>query len=210
MKRPLGRVAVAVGAGTAALGIAVVPASANPSTVWTVSPPAAGFTAVNSGNITMTFNIPVTCTASSASGTLTGGNGNPAKVGSVGAVTIGTITSPCSTILGNITITATTPWSIVAQDYDPSTGVTTGHVGDISAKAVLGACFFTVAGKASSSYDNSTGVLAVNSVPGELTVASATNCGTLVTTSTKPTFKGDYLVKVKGTSTVPKITGSHP
>ncbi|MEU6477733.1 hypothetical protein ABZ858_12720 [Streptomyces sp. NPDC047017] len=210
MKRSLGRAAVAVGAGAAAAGIAVAPAAANPSTVWTVSPSPAGFTAVNSGNVVLVTGVPMTCTASGASGTLTGGSGNPAEVGSIRAATIGTGTSPCSSLLGNFTITPSTPWSVVAQDHHPSTGVTTGYVDDINARVSVGACVFTMAGKASSSYTNSTGVLSVANAPGELTVTWASNCGTLITTATKPTFKGNYTVRVTGTDTIPTITGTNP
>ncbi|NEA47246.1 hypothetical protein [Streptomyces sp. SID10815] len=210
MKKTLRTLAVVAGAGAAAFGIAVAPASANASTVWTVNPSPANFTATNSGNILLTANIPMTCTTSSASGTMASATGNPATVASISAINFGTASSPCTSLLGNVTTVATTPWTIVAKDYNPSTGVTTGYVSNISAKVSAGACVFNVSGKASGTYTNSTGTLAVNSVSGELVVTSATNCGTVVTTSTKPTFKGNYLVKVKGTSTIPTIVGSNP
>ncbi|GAA4785632.1 hypothetical protein GCM10023220_06740 [Streptomyces ziwulingensis] len=136
--------------------------------------------------------------------------GNPATVASINAINFGTSASPCSSVLGNVTTIATTPWTVVAQDYTAATGVTKGYVGNVSAKVTAGACVFTVTGKATATYTNSTGILAVASVSGDLAVTSATGCGTVVTTATKPTFKGNYAVKVTGTTTIPKIVGSNP
>ncbi|MEU4658338.1 hypothetical protein AB0G32_31145 [Streptomyces sp. NPDC023723] len=210
MKKPLTRIAVVAGAGAAAFAMAVAPASAVPSTVWTVTPSPANFTATNVGNIVLTANIPMTCTTSSASGTMASATGNPATVANINAINFGTSGAPCTSILGNITTTSITPWTVVAQDYTASTGVTKGYVGNVKANVTAGACAFTVQGKASATYTNSTGVLAVNSVSGELSVTAASGCGTLVTTATKPTFKGNYAVKVTGTSTIPTIVGSNP
>ncbi|MFD7710753.1 hypothetical protein ACFV6E_37870 [Streptomyces sp. NPDC059785] len=210
MKKPLTRIAVVAGAGAAAFAMAVAPASAVPSTVWTVTPSPANFTATNVGNIVLTANIPMTCTTSTATGTMASTTGNPATVAQINAINFGTSASPCTSVLGNVTTTPTTPWTVVATDYNSSTGVTTGYIGGVNAKVTAGACVFTVTGKATGTYTNSTGILAVNSVSGDLTVASASGCGTVVTTSTKPTFKGNYKVVVTGTSTIPTIVGSNP
>ncbi|MDT0611809.1 hypothetical protein [Streptomyces lancefieldiae] len=210
MKKPIRRIAVVAGAGAAAFGMAVAPASAVPSTIWTVTPSPASFTATNVGNIVLTANIPMTCTTSSASGTMASATGNPAAVASINAINFGTSAQPCTSVLGNVTTTAVTPWSVVAQDYTAATGVTKGYVGNVKAKVSAGACVFTVEGTAAATYTNSTGTLAVNSVSGQLVVTSASGCGTVVTTATKPTFKGNYAVKVTGTSTIPQIVGSNP
>ncbi|MGP2437257.1 hypothetical protein [Streptomyces sp. JW3] len=210
MKKPLTRIAVVVGAGAAAFAMAVAPASAVPSTVWTVTPSPANFTANNSGNIILTANIPMTCTTSTATGTLNSATGNPATVASINAINFGTSASPCTSVLGNVTTVATTPWTVVAQDYTASTGVTKGYIGNVKAKVTAGACAFTVEGKATGTYTNSTGVLAVNSVSGDLAVTSVSGCGTVVTTATKPTFKGNYPVKITGTTTIPQIVGTNP
>ncbi|MFJ4830835.1 hypothetical protein ACIP79_13095 [Streptomyces sp. NPDC088747] len=210
MKKSLKRTAVIAGTAAAAFGLAIGPSSAVPSTVWTVNPTPASFTATNSGNIVLTANIPMTCTTSSASGTMASATGNPATVASISAINFGTSGAPCTSVLGNVTTVATTPWTVVAQDYTAGTGVTKGYVGNVNATITVGACVFKVVGKASATYTNSTGILAVNSVSGELTVTTATGCGTVVTTSTKPTFKGNYAVKVRGTTTIPTIVGSNP
>ncbi|MFC8969578.1 hypothetical protein [Streptomyces sp. NPDC057094] len=210
MKKSLKRTAVIAGAAAAAFGLAIGPSSAVPSTVWTVNPTPSSFTATNSGNIVLTANIPMTCTTSSASGTMASATGNPATVASISAINFGTSGAPCTSVLGNVTTVATTPWTVVAQDYTAATGVTKGYIGNVNATITVGACVFKVVGKASATYTNSTGILAVNSVSGELTVTTATGCGTVVTTSTKPTFKGNYAVKVKNTTTIPTIVGSNP
>ncbi len=211
MKQTTRRCTVVAGAAAAAFGLAVGTASAVPSTTWTVTP-TGSYTATNVGNIVLTANIPMTCTTSGASGTMSNATGNPAQVATIDAINFGTAASPCTSVLGNVTTVAVTPWTIMAQDYTASTGVTKGYVGNIKANVTAGACKFTVTGKASGTYTNSTGVLAVNSVAGELVVASnpaPANCGTVVTTSTKPTFRGNYAVKSSNGS-IPKIVGTNP
>ncbi|MFE2281078.1 hypothetical protein ACFXAE_28395 [Streptomyces sp. NPDC059454] len=208
MKKTLRRTAVVAGAATAALGLALSPASAVPSTVWTVTP-AGNYTATNSGNIVLTATIPMTCTTSGASGTMASNTGNPAQVATINAINFGTSTTPCTSVLGNVTTVAVTPWTVVAQDYTASTGVTKGYVGNVTANVTAGVCKFTVKGKASSTYTNSTGILAVNSVAGELTVSNPVNCGTVITTATKPLFRGNYAIKASN-GTIPKIVGTNP
>ncbi|MFI8202353.1 hypothetical protein [Streptomyces sp. NPDC085937] len=210
MQNYLKRSAVAACAAAAALALTAGTASAAPSTVWTVSPSPAAFTAVNVGNIVLTATIPMTCTASNASGTMASTTGNPATVAAINTMAFGTSGAPCTSVLGNVTTVAVTPWDVVATDYTASTGVTKGYIGNVKANVSAGVCKFTVSGKASATYTNSTGVLAVSSVAGELTVTNPVNCGAIVTTSTKPTFKGNYAVKVAGTTTIPTIVGSNP
>ncbi|MER7489550.1 hypothetical protein ABTY20_27355 [Streptomyces sp. NPDC126497] len=208
MNKTLRRTAVVAGAATAAFGLTLSPASAVPSTVWTVTP-TGSYTATNSGNIVLTATIPMTCTTSGASGSMASATGNPAQVATIGAINFGTSATPCTSVLGNVTTVAVTPWTVVAQDYTASTGVTKGYVGNVTANVTAGVCKFTVKGKASATYTNSTGVLAVNSVAGELTVSNPVNCGTIITTATKPLFKGNYVIKASN-GAIPKIVGTNP
>ncbi|GGZ32903.1 hypothetical protein [Streptomyces poonensis] len=203
----LGRAAVAAGTAVAAFGLTVGSAAAVPSTVWTVTPTGT-CTATNSGNLVLVVGTPMTCTKSTASGTVSNAVGNPAPVATLNDVAIGTAASPCTSVIGNFTITPKLPWVFRAADHNPSTGVTTGWVDQIQATLSAGACEFTVAGKASATYTDSTGILAVNSVAGELAVSSSpapVNCGALVTTATKPTFKGNYQLSGRF-----QIVGSQP
>ncbi|MGW9378710.1 hypothetical protein ACWHAO_11840 [Streptomyces albidoflavus] len=211
MQKSLRKTALVAGAATAAIGLAAGSASAVPSTVWTVTPSPANFTATNSGNIVLTVNgIPMTCTTSGASGTMQSATGNPATVANINAINFGASGSPCTSVLGNVTTVATVPWTVMAADYNSTTGVTTGYVGNVDATVKVGACTFRVTGKASGTYTNSTGALAVNSAANDLTVVSATSCGAAVPVGAKPTFKGTYLVKQTGTNVIPKIVGSNP
>ncbi|MFF0429018.1 hypothetical protein ACFYUJ_32075 [Streptomyces sp. NPDC004520] len=209
MKKSLRNLAVVAGGASAAFALAVSPASAVASTVWTVSPSPASITAVNSGNVVLSVNgIAMTCTKSNGAGVGQSATGNPATIGNINSMAFGATGAPCTSVLGNVNATAVTPWTIVAQDYTAATGVTKGYVGNVKANVSVGACNFTVTGQASGTYTNSTGALAVNSVAGELTVVSSSGCGAAVPVGAKPTFKGTYLFKV-GT-TIPTIVGSNP
>ncbi|MFF0476345.1 hypothetical protein [Streptomyces sp. NPDC004284] len=209
MKKSLRNLAVVAGGASAAFALAVSPASAVPSTVWTVSPSPASITAVNSGNVVLSVNgIAMTCTKSNGAGVGQSATGNPATIGNINSMAFGATGAPCTSVLGNVNATAVTPWTIVAQDYTAATGVTKGYVGNVKANVSVGGCNFTVTGQASGTYTNSTGALAVNSVAGELTVVSSSGCGSAVPVGAKPTFKGTYLFKV-GT-TIPTIVGSNP
>ncbi|AZM77884.1 hypothetical protein D1J63_25365 [Streptomyces sp. KPB2] len=210
MKKSIRRSALVVCAAASALGLAAAPSSAAPSTVWTVTPSPANFQATNVGNIVLTATIPMTCTVSNAAGTMASTTGNPGDVADITTMNFGASGSPCTSVLGNVTTTSVTPWDVVAVDYDAATGVTKGYVGNVKANVIAGACKFTVTGKASGTYTNSTGVLAISSTAGELVVTNPVNCGAIVTTATKPTFKGNYAVKVAGSSVIPTIVGSNP
>ncbi|MFD6346447.1 hypothetical protein ACH4MA_27315 [Streptomyces roseolus] len=207
MKKPIRNIAVVAGAASAAFALTLSPATAAPSTVWTVSPNPANITAVNSGNIVLSVNgLAMTCTKSNGAGTGASTTGNPATVGKINSIAFGASGAPCTSVLGPVTTVPTTPWTIVAQDY--TAGVTKGYVGNVNAKVTVGACVFRVTGKASATYTNSTGALAVNSLAGELTVVESAGCGAAVPLGAKPTFKGTYLFKV-GTA-IPTIVGSNP
>ncbi|NEB22505.1 hypothetical protein [Streptomyces coelicoflavus] len=210
MKKSMRRSALVVCAAASALGLAAAPSMAAPSTVWTVNPSPANFQATNVGNIVLTATIPMTCTVSNAAGSMASAAGNPGDVADITTMNFGASGSPCTSVLGNVTTTSVTPWDVVGVDYTASTGVTKGYVGNVKANVTAGACKFTVTGKASGTYTNSTGILAINSTAGELVVTNPVNCGAIVTTATKPTFKGNYAVKVAGSSVIPTIVGSNP
>ncbi|MGA4982218.1 hypothetical protein [Streptomyces sp. GESEQ-13] len=206
MQKTFRKTAVVAGAAAAAFGLTLSPASAAPSTTWTVTP-SGSYTATNAGNIVLTATIPMTCTTSGASGTMASATGNPAQVAAINAINFGTASTPCTSVLGTVTTVAVTPWTVVAQDY--TAGVTKGYIGNVTANVTAGVCKFTVTGKASATYTNSTGVLAVNSVAGELSVTNPVNCGTVITTATKPLFKGNYAIKASN-GAIPTIIGTNP
>ena len=198
MKKSIRRSALVVCAAASALGLAAAPSSAAPSTVWTVTPSPANFQATNVGNIVLTATIPMTCTVSNAAGTMASTTGNPGDVADITTMNFGASGSPCTNEL------------VSSDAVFCATGVTKGYVGNVKANVTAGACKFTVTGKASGTYTNSTGILAINSTAGELTVSNPVNCGAIVTTATKPTFKGNYAVTVASTGAIPTIVGSNP
>ncbi|AYL40379.1 hypothetical protein CNQ36_33760 (plasmid) [Streptomyces fungicidicus] len=210
MKRPLRRKTLMATTTCLAFGLAVVPATANPSTSWTANPNPAAISGVNSGPTSLTAGVPLVCTQSSLQGSMFSAVGNPATVATLGTLTFGSTTSPCQSVLGGATFTPTAPWRFVAQDHNPATGVTTGYLEGVQLSVAVSFCRFTTAGKASATYRSSTGVFSVNSVPGELAVTGALGCGTTITTSTLPVLKGNFLIKILGTSTAPTLTGSNP
>ncbi|MFD8206677.1 hypothetical protein ACFV2S_09775 [Streptomyces sp. NPDC059695] len=211
MKKPTAKLATAAGAAAASAVLAAVPATASPSTVWTVSGSPAAVSATGTGHVTLVLNgFIMTCSKSTASGTLRSATGNPAAVGSLTSVVFGAPGTPCTSVLGSPSMPASAPWSVVAHDYGASTSTTTGHLGGVDFRTTLGACVFRVRGDASVTYANATGKLAVASTDGELTVVESVNCGDLAPLGARPTLRGDYLVRAAGTGSVPTVVGSHP
>ncbi|MEO3850345.1 hypothetical protein ABGB09_22455 [Streptomyces sp. B8F3] len=196
----------AVGAAVAVSSIAIAagPASAVPSTVWTVGPNSPqAFNAVSSSTKLELNGILLTCTNSTASGTLSNKTGNPAAVGNITAVAF----NNCTTPFGPLTVDPVEPWSLNAADYNA--GVTQGNVGNITAKLAVLACTFDVVGKASGNYSNTTGKLTVDSVVGDLTVQNSVNCGAIAQNGDKPSFDSVYDVTIPGGGH-PTIVGSNP
>ncbi|MFJ5934802.1 hypothetical protein [Streptomyces sp. NPDC093071] len=211
MKKPTGKLAVTAGAVTSALVLTAAPASAAPSTVWTVGPSPVGVSLSNGANIVMSVNgIAWTCTKSTATAALRSATGNPATVGTVGSLSFAAAGAPCSSVLGNITLVPATPWTFVAQDHTAATGVTKGHLGDVDMKLTVGATVFRVRGKASATYTNATGKLSVDSFAGELPIVESLNGGSAFPVGAGLLLKADYLVKKTGTTVVPTIVGSQP
>ncbi|NED07192.1 hypothetical protein G3I55_36760, partial [Streptomyces sp. SID6648] len=66
--------------------------------------------------------------------------GNPGDVADITTMNFGSSTSPCTSVLGNVTTTSVVPWDVIAVDYNASTGVTTGYVGNVKANVTAGAC----------------------------------------------------------------------
>ncbi|MFJ4868177.1 hypothetical protein [Streptomyces sp. NPDC088757] len=211
MKKSTGKLGVTAGVVASALVLTAAPASAAPSTVWTVGPSPVGVSLTNGANIVMSVNgITWTCTKSAATATLRSATGNPATVGTIGSIAFAAAGAPCSSVLGNITLTPTTPWTFVAQDHTAGTGVTKGYVGDIGMKLTIGATVFRVRGRASATYTNSTGRLVVDNTATELPITESINGGTAFPVGAGLLIKATYLVKKTGTTTVPTIVGSNP
>ncbi|MEU8762366.1 hypothetical protein [Streptomyces sp. NPDC048659] len=209
MKMPTGRrSALAALAAVAALVLTAAPASAVPSTVWTVTPSPAVIAATNSANVTVNVlgNI-ATCAKSGFTATLHSATGNPAQVGSFGGLTFGTAATPCTGVLGPISVTGTAPWVFVAQDYTAATGVTKGYV-DTMDLTVSGGIVIRAQGRAPASYTNATGRLVIDGTAGQL----------LITQTNSPAFpvggsvivKATYQLRVAGSGAIATIVGTAP
>ncbi|MFE5732128.1 hypothetical protein ACFQ7A_14635 [Streptomyces sp. NPDC056528] len=216
MKKSTRKLGVVAGAAAAAFVLAAAPASAAPSTVWTVNPSPVGFSAANSANAVVLIElaegngIAVVCSKSALSGSLRSTTGNPATVGTLDAVAFGAPGAPCSSLLGAMSFVATTPWTLVARDYDASTGVTGGHLGDVDIRVTWAACVFRARGTIPATYTNATGRLSADGTAGGLTVVSQSHCGDAAPVGAGLVVKADYLLKKTGTTTVPTIVGSRP
>ncbi|MFD5107740.1 hypothetical protein [Streptomyces cinereoruber] len=211
MKKPTGKPTLIAGAVVSALVLTAAPASAAPSTAWTVGPSPVGVSLSNGANVVMNVNgIAWTCTKSTASATWRSATGNPASIGTFGSVSFAAAGAPCSSVLGNITLIPTTPWTFVAQDHTAATGVTKGYIGDIDMKLTVGATVLRVRGKASATYTNATGRLVVDNTAAELPIVESLNGGAAFPVGAGLVIKAGYLVKKTGTAVVPTIIGSNP
>ena len=93
----------------------------------------------------------IACTSSSMSGSLKPGHQLPAAgIGSISSVSLQTCTAPGG---GNITVatsaSASHPWLLNAQSWDPATTVTTATISGITASVSGSGCSATVAGPSS-------------------------------------------------------------
>ncbi|UYM25431.1 hypothetical protein NQP46_26980 [Streptomyces albus] len=210
MQKSLRKIALVAGAATAAIGLAAGTASAVPSTVWTVTPSPANFTATNSGNIVLSVNgIPMTCTTSGASGTMQSATGNPATVANINAINFG----------------AAAPVHQRPRQRDHRRD----HPVDRRGRRLQRHHRSHHGPRRQRRRHRDRRRLQVprhrqgeqhlhqlHRRPGgqqrrrRPTVVSATSCGAAVPVGAKPTFKGTYLVKQAGSSVIPKIVGSNP
>ncbi|MFF9148040.1 hypothetical protein ACF1BN_24625 [Streptomyces sp. NPDC014861] len=217
MKKPLTQLAAVAAAAAAALALTAAPASAVPSTVWTVTPNPANITAVNSGNAVLMIElvkgngIAVTCSRTALSGGLRNATGNPATVGAVDTLALGAPGAPCTSVLGRVTFApAALPWPVVAEDHHTSTGTTRGHLAGVDLRGTMGACVFRVRGRLPLTHTNATGGLTLASATGDLTVVSQNGCGDAAPVGAGLILRADHLVKATGTALAPTIVGSHP
>ncbi|MFJ4907955.1 hypothetical protein ACIQCR_21895 [Streptomyces sp. NPDC093249] len=209
MKKPVAPLSLSAWAATAALLLTAAPASAAPSTVWTVTPSPVAVSATNVGNVGMNLNgLPMNCPKSTASMLLASTTGNPAVLGNVSALTFGAPGAPCSSQVP-LVVTPTGPWKFVARDHDATTGVTSGYVDDIDIGLNVAYLVLRVRGRSSATFSNATGRLTLSSVTGELPVTQTNDAGA-VPVGSSLFLKATYQTRVSGSSLLPKIVGTNP
>lgn len=211
MKKPTGRrSALAALAAVAALVLTVTPASAVPSTVWTVTPSPALVAGTNSTNVAMSANVNAwNCAKSAFTATLHSATGNPAQVGTFGSFTFGTASTPCTGVLGPVSVTATTPWTFTAQDHTAAAGVTKGYVDTIDLTVSGGSLSFRARGKASATYTNATGRLVIDGTAGQLLITQSTD-GAVFPVGGSVIVKAAYQLKLAGGGAIATIVGTAP
>ncbi|MER7201128.1 hypothetical protein CG723_04840 [Streptomyces sp. CB01635] len=214
MKSPLKKTALVVAAAGAALGLAAAPSSAA-STNWAVGPNSPETVTATSSNVLLGVNgIDMTCTYADATAALQSATGNPAQVGTIAPANFGRSGEPCTSILGNVTTTTTTPWRLwVEGDYDAATGTSPGFIDNIKATVTVATCSFDVTGTAHGSYKNggtgTAGKLTVATNATELTTSNVSaGCAGIISNGDHPSFNGVYDVVVSGTSNGATIVGS--
>ncbi len=199
---------ILLAAGAAATMVALSAAPAFAATTWTVKP--GGAITAKAGKTTLKdpkTGTTLTCTSSSAKGSLKSGKGlSGFGIGKISALSFSGCTGP----LG-ITFTVKTsafPWHLNALSY--SSGVTTGTITHIHAKLsgpsctaiVDGTGAFKDNGKVKVKYVNGTGKLKVTG-GGNLHIYKVNGCAGLIHSGDPSSFVGVYAVSPKQTITSP-------
>ena len=197
-------------AGTLALsaGAAGAATNARVAATWTVKPGGAitGKAGTTTLKDTKTGSV-LTCTSSSASGTVKKGSGlSGTGIASISALTFSNCTGP----LGLKFTVKTThfPWKLNAKSY--SSGVTTGTITGIHAILTGPSCSAVVDGTGASAnngmvtakYSNGTGKLTTTGA-GNLHIYNVQGCAGLIGSGDGSSFKGSYAISPKQTITSP-------
>ncbi|MET7509414.1 hypothetical protein [Streptomyces albidoflavus] len=192
----------------AALCLAAVTPASGAEPGWAVGPVSpAAFTAQNEGNFVRSLNqLPETCTHVTMSGSLSSTNAATSPVGAVTAAAYAAPGKPCTSVMGNIVRSPQPGWKLVAEKYDPATGVTSGRITDYVERSIVGATRWTTAGEIPWTYENNTGRWKLNASGTDLTVVASQYAGAWLPVGSSIGLKGTLLLKIPGTSTPPTIT----
>lgn len=183
------RIVVVTAVGGAAMGLAVLPASATAQATWTVSNGGA-FTghAVNP-----TLDVPaatLSCDSADAAGTVQSGSGlNGAGIGSISSLGF----TNCSVAGINFTVTTSAlPWALNVTNVNAShPNQVDGTITGVSAHISGSGCTADFRGDVSGYYDNTTHSLVVNG--GNLTASNA-NCLGIINNGDPATFNASFAV----------------
>jgi hypothetical protein len=172
----------------AATAIAAVGASS--ASAYTVTG-GSNFTAA-AGTTTLTDNstgAALTCTSSSASGTVASG------APTVGSITTLSFSNPCSGPLGiSFSVTPNSlPYSIVGDSPTTSGGVTAGHIGGVNAALSGFLCSAIVTGSAPGNYANVTHKLTLTSGT-TLNISGVSGCFSLLNNGDTASYTTAYTV----------------
>jgi hypothetical protein len=180
----------ALAATVATTAIAAIGASSASAYTITGGPNFTGASANNTVLNDTTTGSALTCTSSSAGGTVNTGTGVGPTLGSISSLSFASCTGPL-----NITFTVTAnslPYPLVGTGATVS-GVTPGQVTGVNARLSGPLCSATVTGTAAGSYSNTTRRLTLSGSP-TLTISNVSGCFGLLNNGDTASFAATYNV----------------
>ena len=202
IRKHAGGALIVVAAAAAAIGLGATTALATSASL-TVKVTGGGSYTATSSNTTLSDNgVSVTCTSSTASGTI------PTKTYSNATtpVTVGTSAklsfSGCTGPLGAVTVKVNSlPYKVQADSKTNSKGQTAGMVAGANTSVTMTGCSFKVTGSAPGFYTNNGHTLTLTPTPpvkllnkAQLTVSGVNGCAGLVSNGDHPAYKATYKV----------------
>ena len=200
MRKRIGKILMM---GTAAALVIGFSASSALAATLTVKVTNGGTYTASATSTVLTDNgVSVTCTGSTASGSIPTKTYTsatvPVKVGTTAKLAFTGCTGP----LGAVTVTVNRlPYSVNVDSKTNTKGQTDGFIGGVNTKVSMTGCSFNVTGSAPGFYTNSTHKLTLTpALPtkplktAQLTISGVNGCAGLVNNGDHPTYKSTYTV----------------
>jgi hypothetical protein len=213
MRTRLGSALLGAAAAAAAVAcLATSPALAGPTVAaasWTVTP--GGAVTGAAGTTTLadsTTGTSLSCSSSSATGTLVSGSGQASPLGSITGITFNNCTGPLGI---SFSASVTGPFPLNGKSYNATTGVTTGSITNIHGALSGPLCSASVDGTSATAnngtvkarYKNSSHKLTVLTTGGTLHIYNVSGCFGLINSGDSATFSGVYVISPNQTITSP-------
>jgi hypothetical protein len=205
MRKGIGRILFTGAAAALAIGFGASSALATTATLNVTVTKGGAYTATSTSTVLTDNGVSVTCTGSSATGsiptkTYTGAT-SPVRVGNSKTLSFTGCTGP----LGPVTVVVNKlPYPVKVDSTTNSSGETDGLVTGVNTSVSMTGCTFTVTGSAPGYYTNSTHKLSLTpTLPntplnkGQLTISDVTGCAGLVKDGDHPTYTSTYTVSKK-------------
>jgi hypothetical protein len=214
MRKHLTAILVSGGAAALALGIGTAAMATTAAMTWTIKP--GGSYTSKSGTTTLTDTVTgavLTCTSSTAAGTLKSGSGKTNPIGTVTSSTFTGCTGPAGlTFSVKTSASLTKSWKVNATGF--SSGVATGNISGIHAvlTGTNNTCKATVDGTGASAFNGKVKITHSNSAPAKLKVTKGINlhsynvsagCLGAINSGDPVTYKATYTLNKAQTITSP-------
>ena len=209
MRKRIGKILFTGAAAALAIGFGASSALAATLTVKVTS--GGTYTATSKSTVLTDNGVSITCTGSTASGSIPTKTYTsatvPVKVGTVAKLGFTGCTGP----LGGVTVTVNRlPYSVKVDSKTNGSGQTDGMITGVNTSVSMTGCSFNVTGSAPGFYTNSSHKLSLTpTLPikplttAQLTISGVSGCAGLVANGDHPTYKSTYTV-----SRAIKITAS--